>query len=466
MQRKKVVVVGGGITGLSATYYLKKQMDCTGLPYDITLLEASARLGGKINTIHKQGFTIEQGPDSFLARKKPGMDLLKELGLTDRLIRNHTGQAYVSVDDRLHPIPQGTYMGIPVQEQPLLDSEIVTEAGKRRALDEVNVAKGAVAPDQSLGTFFRSRFGEELVDNLLEPLLSGIYSGDIDQMSLMATFPQFYHLEQKYGSLLRGLREELPQSQANTGKKAGQFMTLKQGLTTLVDALATAIGEDSFQLGTKVIDIKKGSPYQITLQDGSVVEADAVIMATPHHVVPAVFTDNPFLSKLNEVPLASVANVVLAFDASTIKKELDGTGFVVSRKSPYTITACTWTQRKWPHTTPDGKVLLRAFVGKPSDQKVVALSDDEMVHVVRKDLAQIMGIMATPEFTMVNRFLHAMPQYTVGHHELIKQMQRKMATSLPGVFLAGASYHGVGIPDCIGQGKEAAESVIDFLQNR
>lgn len=465
MNKKKIVIVGGGITGLSAAYYLQKEIEAYQLPYEVKLLEASDRLGGKINTVREHGFTMEKGADSFLARKEPGMRLVESLGLQEQIIRNQTGQAYVLLEDILHPIPAGSYMGIPVQKKPFSESNLVSEVGKVRALKEIDLAKGDQELDQSLGAFFRRRFGDEVVENLLEPLLSGIYSGDIDQMGLMATFPNFYQLEQEHGSLLRGLRETLPKGQANTGKKRGQFVSLKNGLETMIEALEEELGENTYLLNTKLEQIEcRGERYLLQIGNGDHVEADAVMMTIPHKELSSLFSEITFLQSLDEIPVTSVANVVLGFDAQSLKNELRGTGFVVSRNSDFRLTACTWTHRKWPDTAPDGKILLRAYVGKPTDQAIVDLSDDEIEAIVLKELEQIMDLNGQPEFSMVTRWKEAMPQYTIGHKERVEQVRKEMAQALPGIFLAGSSYGGVGIPDCIAQGEEAVAAVLQFLK--
>lgn len=465
MSKKKIVIVGGGITGLSAAYYLKREIEAGQLPYEIKLLEASDRLGGKIHTVQDHGFTMEKGADSFLARKESGMKLVESLGLQEQIIRNHTGQAYVLLGSTLHPIPAGSYMGIPVQEEPFLESNLVSELGKARALKEIDLGKGAQVPDQSLGNFFRRRFGDELVENLLEPLHSGIYSGDIDQMSLMATFPNFYQLEQEHGSLLRGLRETLPKGQASTGKSRGQFVSLKNGLETIIQALEKELGEDTYQLNAKLDKVERtGEKYLLHMQNGEQDKADAVIMTIPHKKLPSLFSETNFLKRLDEIPVISVANVVFGFDAKSFEVDLQGTGFVVSRNSDFRITACTWTYKKWPETTPDGKVLLRAYVGKPTDQTIVDLPDDEIAEIVLKELGQVMDLREKPEISMVTRWKEAMPQYMIGHIKRIESIRKEMAQLLPGMFLAGSSYQGVGIPDCIAQGEEAVEGVLQFLK--
>lgn len=205
-ERKQVVVIGGGISGLTSAYYLQKKAAEKDIPLDVSLIEAGSRLGGKIETVKRDGFTIERGPDSFLERKESAGRLAREVGLGEELVPNGTGQSYILVNGRLHKMPAGSYMGIPTRIRPFLFSGLFTPAGKIRASMDLVKSKKTVEGDQSLGLFFRRRLGNQVVENLIEPLLSGIYAGDIDQLSLKATFPQFYEMEQEHGSLIKGLR--------------------------------------------------------------------------------------------------------------------------------------------------------------------------------------------------------------------------------------------------------------------
>lgn len=467
-ETKKVVIVGGGITGLSAAYYLQKEIKEKKLPYEVKLVEASNRLGGKIKTVKKAGFTIERGPDSFLERKRPAGKLAEELGMTSQLVRNGTGQAYILVHNKLHKMPKGSFMGIPTQMRPFLFSGIFSMKGKLRAGFDFVIPKGKQTGDQSLGTFLRRRFGNELVENLLEPLLSGIYSGDIDKMSLMATFPNFHELEQEHRSLIKGLQTTMPERRRNTGKKSGQFLAFENGFESIVDELEQRLNKENIIALNRAVDHveKKDHGYHLLLSNGEVYEADAVIMATPHTTLPKMFSQYDIFKAFHDIPVSSVANVALAFDEKAIKKDVDGTGFVVSRNSDFRITACTWTHKKWPHTTPDGKILLRCYVGKPNDQDIVDLSDEAITDIVLKDLKKTMKIKEKPEFTVVTRWKDVMPQYAVGHNERIDKVRDVVADKLPGVFLAGSSYEGIGIPDCIVQGEEAVEAVLGFLQEK
>ncbi len=463
--KKTIAIVGGGITGLTAAYYLQEKMAELKQFYRIVLIEGKEQLGGKIQTIKKDGYVIERGPDSFLERKHPAVKLAKNLGIEDELVRNKTGQAYILVGERLHPMPKGSFMGIPTDLDAFMETDLLSVKGKERVKQDLVLPKTDVIGDQSLGQFFRYRFGDELVENIIEPLLSGVYSGDLDEMSLFATFPQFYELEQTYGSLIKGLQQTINRPKADTGKKAGQFLTFKNGLQTFVNHLERAIDEEVTIHYDTVVHIQyEKERYRLALREGAFVDADVVLMTTPHETLGEIFpTENAF-SSLLEVPSNSVANIVLAFDESAIEQSLEGTGFVVSRNSSHRMTACTWVYRKWETTTPKGKVLLRAYVGKPGDQEIVTYSDKEIVQIVLQELAQTMTITQDPEFSLVTRWTQAMPQYTIGHTARIEKVRKKIAESLPGVFLAGASFGGVGIPDCIEQAEQAIEEIVAYLQ--
>lgn len=463
--KKTIAIVGGGITGLTAAYYLQQKLAELKQLDRIVLIEEKEQLGGKIQTIQQDGYVIERGPDSFLERKHPAVNLAKNLGIEDELVRNTTGQAYILVGEHLHPMPKGSFMGVPTDLDVFMETDLLSAEGKERVKQDLLLPKTDVVGDQSLGQFFRYRFGDELVENIIEPLLSGVYSGNLDEMSLFATFPQFYELEQTYGSLIKGLQQTIHRPKADTGKKAGQFLTFKNGLQTFVNHLEGAIDEEVTVHYDKVMRIQhEKERYRLTLREGAAIDADVVLMTTPHETLAEIFPAENAFSSLMGVPSNSVANVVFAFDESAIEQSLEGTGFVVSRNSSYRMTACTWTYRKWETTTPKGKVLLRAYVGKPGDEDIVMYSDEEIVQIVLQELAQTMTITQDPEFSLVTRWARAMPQYTIGHMDRIKKVRKEIAESLPGVFLAGASFGGVGIPDCIEQAEKAVEAVVAHLK--
>jgi protoporphyrinogen/coproporphyrinogen III oxidase len=461
---KQIVIVGGGIAGLSAAYYLKKEIKEKKLPYSVRLIEASDKLGGKMQTIQTDGFTIERGPDSFLARKKSAARLAINLGLEDDLVRVSSGKSYILANERLHRMPEGSFMGIPTKVKPFLFSSLFSVKGKLRAAGDFVLPKGKPQTDQSLGKFFRRRLGDEVVENLIEPLLSGIYAGDIDDLSLMSTFPNFYHLEQKHRSLVRGLNHTMPKKKETKDKpKQGMFLTLRNGLSSMVDALERELGDTVIKSVSVNHVEKKEAGYELLLGNGEKLLADSVVLATPHFATQKMLSHYDFMSSFKAQPATSVANVAMVFDQKDIEKDIDGTGFVISRNSDHRITAVTWTHKKWPHTTPEGKALVRCYVGRPDDQEVVDFTDDEIEEIVLKDLNKTMNITAKPEYKVVSRWRNAMPQYTVGHKERLNEVKEQMSDILPGVFLAGSSFEGIGIPDCIDQGEEAVKHVLSFL---
>ncbi|RSK26339.1 protoporphyrinogen oxidase [Bacillus sp. HMF5848] len=469
-ERRHVVIIGGGITGMAAAFYMQKAAEKENTPLSITLVEASHRLGGKIQTLVKDGFVIERGPDSFLARKRSAAQLAEAVGLKDSLVHNATGKSYVLAKDRLYAMPGGAIMGIPTQIAPFVTTGLFSPFGKARAAFDFILPRSGQTGDQSLGEFFRRRLGDEVVDNLIEPLLSGIYAGDINQMSLMSTFPQFYQVEQKYRSLILGMKKAMPApppTKGNGEAKKGMFQTLNTGLQSYVDAIEAELTKTLILKSTRVKHVSKmtDNMYDVYLNNGEHLRADAIIVTTPHQITESIFPDYEFFAPFRNVPSTSVATVALAFNEGDVENTHEGTGFVVSRNSDYTITACTWTNKKWPHSAPEGKVLLRCYVGRAGDEMIVDLSDDEIVKIVLDDLSKIMNVNAQPLFSVVSRWKESMPQYTIGHKDRIKEIKENMQTELPGVYLAGSSYEGLGLPDCIDQGIAAVEKVEQFLKN-
>lgn len=467
-QRKKVVIIGGGITGLSAAFYMQKEAREKGLALDVLLVEASNRLGGKIQTVRRDGFIIERGPDSFLIRKKSIGILAKDLGIEDELVKNATGQAYIFVNGKLHPIPAGSVMGIPTKIGPFLKTELFSLSGKLRAAGDLIMPRSSTTGDQSLGSFFRRRLGGEVVENLIEPLLSGVYAGDIDHMSLKSTYPQFYEVEKKHRSLILGMKKTTPKpvpvKDGEPAKKEGVFHTFRNGLETLVEAIEEKLTPNSVLKGVRVDAIKRvGNKNILQLNDGQIIEADAVIMTTGHKMASNLFAPHGFLQDLGGIPTTSVATVALAFPEEAVVQDQEGTGFLVSRTGDFSITACTWTHRKWPTSTPKGKVMIRAFVGRIGDEMIVDLPDAEIEKIVLADLKRIININEKPEFTVITRFKEDRPQYRVGHQERIEAARAEIKGEFPLVKLVGASYDGVGLPDCVDQGKAAVREIIDEL---
>ena len=462
-----VAIIGGGITGLSAAFYLFQQIRKKNLPLTFTLIEANKRLGGKIQTVRQDGFVIERGPDSFLARKQSAAELVKEVGLESELVRNETGQAYILQQDQLIPIPEGAVMGIPTKFKPFAASPLFSPMGKIRAAMDLILPRIQSEEDEPIGRFFRRRLGNEAVDRLIEPLLSGVYAGDLDRLSLLSTFPNFRDLEKRERSLILGMKKTRPPQPKNVKKPPGAFLTLKRGLQSLVEAIETQLPAESIVKETTVKELEKTETgYRLFLNNGETIQAHTVILTVPHPVAYNILARYSFLKPLDPLPPTTVATVALAYSAE-VHLRLDGTGFLVPRENTdYTITACTWTHRKWPHTTPPGKSLLRCYVGRAGDESIIDESDEVILETVQRDLKRSMNIEATPSFTYITRWRQSMPQYIVGHLDRLKNTREQLQRHLPGVFLAGASYEGIGLPDCIKQGKEAADKVLQQITEK
>ncbi len=312
-EKRKVAIIGGGITGLAAAFYMQKEAKEQGYPLEVILIEASHRLGGKIQTVRRDGFIIERGPDSFLERKKSFGKFAEDLGIGDQLVANATGQAYILVNDGLHPIPGGSIMGIPTQITPFITSGLFSWSGKLRAACDLVLPKALGKKDQSVGQFLRRRFGVEVVENLIEPLLSGVYSGDIYKMSLQATFPQFYKLEQEHRSLILGSKKTSSKQPVKKSKE-GIFRTFKNGLETIVEAIEAQLESGSVMKGVRVERFEKeGEQVNLFLNNDSEMLFDRVIFATPHLAALPLFEEHGLMNDFQEMPATSVATVAMAF---------------------------------------------------------------------------------------------------------------------------------------------------------
>lgn len=455
---KRVAIIGAGITGLSAMHYLLKE----GKDLTVDLFEASGRAGGKVNTHSRDGYTIELGPESYLARKEVMTELAYEVGLGDTLVRNQTGQAYIYAKNKLSPVPKGTMLGVPMALSPLLTTDLVSWTGKLRAgLDFLKPAM-PLYKDISVGEFFRARFGDDLLEHMIEPLLAGVYGTDIDQLSLMSTYPNFKETEEAYGSLMKGLIAEKKDKPAAPKTKTGAFLQFKNGLQSFIDRLVSENekrgGQIHFNFDVTAIE-KTEDGYDLTA-DGGTHHYDEVIVTTPHFQYKRWFKDKEF-EYFKHMEATSVATVVMAFDEEQVKNTIEGTGFVISRNMDTSITACTWTNKKWEHSTPEGKALLRAYVGRPGDFIVHEKSDEDIVRLAREDLDKIMVLDGEPEFTIVTRMMNAMPNYFVGHKYIIDDIQKYAAENYPGLHLIGASHYAVGLPDCVQTAKDTAEKILN-----
>lgn len=472
---RKIVIIGGGLSGLSAAFYVRKFYREAGYQPDIVLIEKETALGGKIETLHRDGFVIEKGPDSFLARKTVMSDLAKELKLDHELVTTNPNakKTYILQRGKLHPMPAGLVLGIPTELKPFLKSGLVSFSGKMRAMLDFVIPPRRSSEDESLGELIERRLGTEVLENMTEPLLAGIYAGDMRKISLQATFPQFGEVERKYGSLIRGMTTGRKPVETHTGTKKSAFLTFRNGLQSLVEALIRELHDVEQRTGAAAAGITvlnnaatDAARYEVKLETGEVLQADDIYVTVQDFAAAELLRPYVDVSPLENVNYVSVANVVLAFSKKDIVTKYDGSGFLVPRKEGRNITACTWTSTKWLHTSPDDKVLLRCYVGRSGDEQNVELPDQALTELVLKDLREIMGITAKPLFAEITRLKHSMPQYPVGHPARIAGFRSELGQKLPGVYAFGAGYDAIGLPDCIKQAKEAAENAAAGLKKQ
>lgn len=474
----RIVVIGGGISGLSSAFYLQREAERQGKKVQITIVDRAPVLGGIINTLQRDGFVIERGPDSFLSRKLPIIELAKELGIENELTaQNVNGKtSYIMRDGKLHPMPKGMVLGIPTNLDTFMQTTLLSDEGKERSLKDLEMPSEAPEGDESLGDFLSRRIGHEIVKHISEPLLAGIYAGDLSKLSIQATFPQFAEAERKYGSLIRGTQmqqqNKAPQEAPDylpEEIKSSVFLSFKEGLSTMVNALDQALQSVERRMGEEVVEIKPladedaSARYEVLLASGEVIPADHVLLTVPAFRAADLLEPLVEVTELRSINYVSVANVVMAFDKSTFNATFDGSGFLVPRSEGLRITACTWTSNKWLHTSPDDKVLLRCYVGRSGEEESARLPDEELKQAVLEDIQKVLGIDAKPIFTVITRLPRSMPQYPVGHLENTVTFRERLSEQLPGVFVTGAAFGGVGLPDCIKSGKETASAILATL---
>jgi len=557
-----VTIVGGGLTGLTAAYYLGRAKP----DWTITLYEQAPRFGGKIQTQRVDDFVVELGPDSYLGRKTEMTDLVYDLGLGETLVSNETGQAFVYDKGSIHPIPGGSIMGIPTEMMPFVKATLISWPGKLRAgLDyfkkPYQLDKNG---DVSIGHFFQYHLGQEMMDKLIEPLLAGIYGGDIYKISLLSTFPHFIQVEQKYGNMVKGMMAakmghskagvtkaakaavaegDVPRagkgtmtdrqfesheakasqtastnnssnssghatntsphrqtskvqvdmaSRKGTAAQSGMFRQLTGGLESVITAIVeampsnvhlytgTLVSNIRYVEGMYAIDVAKSirtasinaenrveasdsttdSAIEVLL-DKAPAMADHVIIATPPATYNQWFKDDEGFDFLRSMEQSSCAIAIMAFDKATFDGDLKGSGLLITRNTDTPLTACTILNQKWPQTTPDDKIVLRVFIGKPGNDVVEHLNDKNLSELAVKEIQRIMNFAAQPEWVRINRLIHCMPQYNVGHRAGITAVREHVAKHYPNLHLIGTPFDGIGIPDGVKQAKELVQSILD-----
>ncbi len=460
----RFVIIGGGISGLCVAHRLTELHRARGLSSEITVLEASDRFGGVIETQRREGFLLEGGPDAFITDKPWALDLCRRLGIAEQLVETQEPfrRSFVIRRGRLVPVPEGWYLIAPARLATLLRSPLVTWRGKLRMACEPLIPPRAASGDESVGAFIRRRFGVEALRRVGQPMIGGIYTADPERLSLQATFPRFAEMERRHGSVLRGLRAGAEGSSRAVRRASGPrysvFLALRGGLSTLVHALMARMPEASLRLRSAVTRIAPGRGWTVTLRDGASLTADAVCLALPAHPAAALLRDcAPALSQeLSGIPYESVATVNVAFRRADVRHPLDGFGFVAPAVERRRLVGCTFTSVKFPGRAPEGQVLLRAFVGGATHHELLAFDDEGLARVVLDELRDVLGLRGQPLFASVRRFPRAMPQYHIGHLDRVGRIEQ-LVSGYPGLSLTGNGYRGLGIPDCVHQAEDAAE---------
>ncbi|MGH9508442.1 MAG: protoporphyrinogen oxidase [Terriglobales bacterium] len=464
---KRVAIVGGGIAGLSAAFYLE-QYRRFGAELGYVLYEASPRLGGVIRTERTADrFLVEAGPDSFLSEKPWVRELCSDLGIEDRLIGSNDAarQTWVWLRGRLHPLPDGLQFLVPTRLRPILTTGLFSWRTKLRIAAEYFQAPRAAASDESAAAFVERHFGHELVERLADPLLAGVYGGTAARLSARAVLSRMVALEEQHGSLARGLLQEHKQSPER--KAQGPiFTTLRSGMQELVDAVGARLTPAAVRKGAAVRRVSRGAFGWSVHSSLGEDRFDSIVLAVPAHTAAEMLSETSakLSASLEQIPYSSSVTVALAYDAAQVaaggRTLPAGFGVLVPRTEGKRLLACTLVHNKFAGRVPEGGLLLRAFLGGSTDEAAVELSDEGVLRVVRQELREILDLEAEPLFALISRWPRSMAQYEIGHLERVAEIERLRQT-LPGLHLIGNAYGGIGVPDCVRAGKEAATAVLD-----
>ncbi|NLX12946.1 MAG: protoporphyrinogen oxidase [Phycisphaerales bacterium] len=473
-QCKRILIIGGGVAGLAAAHRLTELAAAAARPLDLKLIEGLDRLGGSIVTRRKDGLLIEGGPDSFITAKPWGLALSRRLGIEQQLIPTNPAcrRTFVVRRGRMYPIPEGFLLLAPTRIMPFVTSRLFSWPGKFRMGMDLLLPAKPLGPDddESLGSFVRRRFGREALERVAQPLVGGIYTADPDKLSLRTTMPRFLEMEAQYGSLIRAMRKQMPaaraaQANVDSGARYSMFVAFRDGMDTLVNALADRLPTDAVQLGRSAETIDYvDTTWRVRFRDGRHESADGLIVATPAHVTGGLVRDldATLADDLAAIPYASSATLSLAVRRAQLGRLPDGFGFVVPFSERRTIIAVTFSSIKFEDRAPADRILMRAFLGGALQPDVYALDDDSLYRAVMTDLRELIGLQGEPEFTDLYRWPLSMPQYPVGHLLNVRRIEQRLAARRTIAF-AGNGFSGVGIPDCVHSGEQAAEKLFAAL---
>jgi oxygen-dependent protoporphyrinogen oxidase len=459
----RIAVIGGGIAGLAAAHRIIELAPSAA----VVLREAGPRLGGVLSTVTSAGYQVEQSADNFITTLPWGLDLCGRLGLAEQVVQTNPAhrQTFVVHRGRLCRLPEGFLMMAPTRLWPLAITPILSPLGKLRAAWEFFIPPRRDEGDESMGAFVRRRLGREAFARLVEPLVSAVYAADLEKLSVEATLSRFRDMERQHGSLIRAMRAQRRRGPQAAGRESGAryslFVTLRDGLSRLVEALAARLPPDAVQTGSPVERIARAGHSWQVLPAAGPQTFDAVVVATPSYEAARLLaaTDPDLAAELAGIEHSGTAIVSLGYDRSQVAHPLDGMGAVVPAVEHSPILACSFSSQKYPHRAPEGKVLLRVFVGGARQPELAEMPDAQLRPLVLQHLEPLLGIRGQPEYCDLAHWPRTMPQYHVGHRQRVASIEERVRR-WPGLALAGNAYHGVGIPDCIHGGELAAERVV------
>jgi oxygen-dependent protoporphyrinogen oxidase len=459
---RHIVVVGGGVSGLTTAFYLRQ--DTGAVAPDVTVIEAAPTLGGKVITTNLDGLPVDTGPDAFLSRAPELSALIDELGLRDSVGGPMTSGAYVWSKNRLRMLPPGATFGIPEKLWPLLKSGLLSPVGVVRAAGDFVLPKSKVSDDPSVADLTRPRFGNEVFDRMVQPLLGGVHAGDANLLSATSTVPEIAGMAKNSRSLYLGLRKRKKSmaTSATAGKPpAPPLVTVHGGLGGLITALVENLNGAKVKTSTRVESIvRTPQGYSLALSDGTSITADEVVLATPAYVASALLKDLvPAASAvLDQTPYVDVCSVTMSFDRTEVGEFPKGTGFLVPPCEKEFLVGVSWLSSKWAHVNDENHQIVRVLVGRSGDSRWATMSDKQLVSTVRTDLARIQGVTAEPRAVVVQRWPQGMPQYTVGHAKRLEALETALL-DVPGLHLTGAAYRGVGLAGCVAQAKKLSQQL-------
>lgn len=459
---KRIAIIGGGISGLSAALALEPYHRSGALQY--VLYEASPRLGGVLVTEHVDGCIVEAGPDSFVSEKPWASDLCREIGLGDQLIGSNDAsrKTYILVKGKLVAIPDGLMFMVPTRIIPTILSPLFSKETKLRMAREWFHPPQKADADETVASLVERHYGSEMVARLADPMLSGIYGGQASQLSVRAVLPRFAEMEAKHGSLGRAMLAARKQmARTRKGPAKALFTSLKDGMQQMVDGIVVRLSTSALHPNTGVQTVQRPNGGWLVSAGYASDQFDAVVVATPAPAAASLLqiTNAELASQLLGIGYSSSITVNLGYDRSVRSALPQGFGFLVPRTEGKCLMATTFVHNKFPHRAPEDRALLRCFVGGAGNEQILQLADEEILLMVREDLRQIISLKADPLFTRVYRWKGAMAQYGVGHLERLQRINN-LLLKLPGLALAGNGYRGIGVPDCVRSGQEAAKQVL------